>query len=64
MLGSFQYFFYQKRITGRIRTHYLIHGTLEIAAIIIWVVQVWLWVIVFFPGTYTRLQSFQMGAKD
>jgi len=64
MLGAFQYFFYQK---GLLLTSFLtiwIHGALEISAIVLagcagFVMGNSL----LFPKTYTRLQSFQIGAN-
>jgi uncharacterized membrane protein SpoIIM required for sporulation len=65
MLGAFQYFFYQK---GLFLTSFLsiwIHGTLEISAIIIaGSAGFALGNGILFPGTYSRLDSFQKGAKN
>ncbi len=64
MLGSFQYFFYQKGLLVESALTIWIHGTLEIAAIIIaGCAGLVMGNSLLFPGTYTRLQSFQMGAK-
>jgi len=64
MLGAFQYFFYQK---GLLMTSVLtiwIHGTLEISAIIIaGAAGIIMGNGLLFPGTYSRLQSFQRAAK-
>ena len=64
MLGSFQYFFFQKGLmTDSVFTIW-IHGTLEISAIVIaggagiHMGNGWL-----FPGTYSRLVSFRRSAK-
>lgn len=63
-LGAFQYFFYQK---GLLMTSVLtiwIHGTLEISAIIIaGAAGIIMGNGLLFPGTYSRLESFKMGAK-
>lgn len=64
MLGSFQYFFYQKGLMADSAFTIWIHGTLEISAIIIaggagiHMGNGWL-----FPGTYSRLVSFRKSAK-
>ena len=64
MLGSFQYFFVEQ---GLFRESFLtiwIHGTLEISAIIIaGAAGLTLGKGLLFPGTYTRLQSFQRSAR-
>lgn len=63
MVGSFQTFFYQQDLLGESMLAIWLHGTLEIWAIIVagaaglslgngW----------FFPGTYSRLESFKRGA--
>jgi len=64
MLGTFQYFFFQKGLlTTSVLTIWL-HGTLEISAIIIAgaagmvLGNGWL-----YPGSYSRLQSLRMAAK-
>lgn len=64
MLGTFQYFFYQK---GLLLTSFLtiwIHGTLEISAIVIaGSAGLVMGNSFLFPGTFTRLESFKRGAK-
>lgn len=64
MLGTFQYFFYQK---GLFFTSFLtiwIHGTLEISSIIIaGAAGLVMGNSILFPGTYPRLESFMKGAK-
>jgi uncharacterized membrane protein SpoIIM required for sporulation len=63
MLGAFQFFFYQK---GLLLTSVLtiwIHGTLEIAAIIIaGCAGLVMGNSILFPGTYSRMESFRRGA--
>ena len=65
MLGSFQYFFYDKGILWEsIRTIW-IHGTIEISVIIIaGCAGLVLANGMLFPGTYTRLESFKRGVKN
>lgn len=64
MLGTFQYFFYQKGLLLDSSSTIWIHGTLEISAIIIaggagiHMGNGWL-----FPKTYSRLASFRRSAK-
>lgn len=64
MLGTFQYFFYQKGLLPESLSTIWIHGTLEISAIIIaggagiHMGNGWL-----FPKTYSRLVSFRNSAK-
>jgi len=64
MLGSFQYFFFQK---GLFLTSFLtiwIHGTLEISAIVIaGGAGIVMGNSILFPGTFTRLESFKQGAR-
>lgn len=64
MLGAFQYFFHLK---GLLMTSFLgiwIHGSFEISAIVIAAgAGITLGNGLLFPGSYTRLQSFQMAAK-
>ncbi len=64
MLGAFQYFFHQH---GLLLDSFLviwIHGTLEISAIVIaGAAGMVMGNSLLFPKTYTRLQSFMMGAK-
>ncbi len=63
MLGSFQYFFFQK---GLFLTSFLtiwIHGTLEISAIVIaGAAGMVMGNSILFPGTYSRVESFKKGA--
>ncbi|MDY8137406.1 stage II sporulation protein M [Aquimarina sp. 2201CG5-10] len=64
MLGSFQYFFYDKGLLWESARTIWIHGTIEISVIIIagcagLVVGKSIW----FPETYTRLTSFVKGVK-
>lgn len=65
MLGSFQYFFYEKGLLWEsIRTIW-IHGTIEISVIIIaGCAGLVLANGMLFPGTYTRLESFKRGIKN
>jgi uncharacterized membrane protein SpoIIM required for sporulation len=63
MLGSFQYFFYQKGLLWESALTIWIHGTLEISAIVIaGCAGIVMGNAVFFPGTYTRFESFKQGA--
>jgi len=65
MLGSFQYFFYEKGLLWESARTIWIHGTIEISVIIIaGCAGLVLGNSLLFPGTYTRLQSFVRGAKD
>lgn len=65
MLGSFQYFFYEKGMLWESARTIWIHGTIEISVIIIAACAgLVLGNSILFPGTYTRLQSFVRGAKD
>ncbi len=64
MLGAFQYFFYQKGLLFDSALTIWIHGTLEISAIIIaGCAGIVMGNSVFFPGTYTRMESFKDGAR-
>jgi len=64
MLGTFQYFFYEKGLLWESALTIWIHGTLEISAIIIaGCAGIVMGNSVFFPGTYTRLESFVQGAR-
>lgn len=65
MLGSFQYFFYEKGLLWEsIRTIW-IHGTIEISVIIIaGSAGLVLANSILFPGTYTRIKSFKRGAVN
>ncbi len=65
MLGSFQYFFYEKGLLWESVRTIWIHGTIEISVIIICIsAGLVLAKGIIFPGTYTRLKSFTMRAKD
>ncbi|MFO7702637.1 stage II sporulation protein M [Psychroflexus maritimus] len=65
MLGSFQYFFYEKGLLWESVRTIWIHGTIEISVIIICITAgMVLAKGIIFPGTYTRLKSFTMRAKD
>jgi uncharacterized membrane protein SpoIIM required for sporulation len=64
MLGVFQYFFYAKGLLLQSVLVIWIHGTLEISAIIIaGSAGLTMGNSILFPGTYSRLDSFKMGAK-
>ncbi|HVX49598.1 MAG TPA: stage II sporulation protein M [Chitinophagaceae bacterium] len=64
-LGAFEYMFYAKGYGGMAVLTVLIHGTLELSAIIIAVAagiilgKSWI-----FPGTVKRIDAFKQGAKD
>lgn len=65
MLGSFQYFFHEKGLLWESARTIWIHGTIEIAVIIIaGCAGIVMGNSILIPGTYTRLQSFVRGAKD
>jgi len=65
MLGSFQYFFYEKGLFWESLRTIWIHGTLEISVIIIaGCAGLVLANGMLFPGTYTRLESFKRGVKN
>jgi len=65
MLGSFQYFFYQQGLLATSAGSIWIHGTLEISAIVLaGAAGILMGHSLLFPGTYTRLQSLQKGARD
>lgn len=62
MLGSFQYFFYEKGLLWESARTIWIHGTIEISVIIIaGCAGLVLGNGMLFPGTYTRLESFKRG---
>ncbi|MFC5046236.1 stage II sporulation protein M [Aquimarina hainanensis] len=64
MLGSFQYFFYDKGLLWESARTIWIHGTIEIAAIIIaGCAGLVVGKSILFPQTYTRLTSFIRGVK-
>lgn len=65
MLGSFQYFFYEKGLLWESVRTVWIHGTIEISVIIIaGCAGLVLANGILFPGTYTRLESFKRGVKS
>ena len=65
MLGSFQYFFYTKKLLYISALTIWVHGTLEIASIVIaGGAGIALGNSIMFPGTYSRLHSFQTTAKE
>ncbi len=64
MLGSFQYFFYEKEVFWESVRGIWIHGSMEIFAIVIEAAAgLILGASILFPGTYSRLDSFKKGAK-
>lgn len=64
MLGAFQYFFYQQGLLWESARTIWIHGTIEIAVIIICICSgLVIGKSMLFPGTYTRFQSFVDGVK-
>jgi uncharacterized membrane protein SpoIIM required for sporulation len=64
MLGSFQYFFFTKGLLLQSVLTIWIHGTIEIASIIIaGGAGILVGNSVLFPGTYSRLESLKMGAS-
>jgi len=64
MLGSFQYFFFSKGLGWSSVLVIWIHGTLEIAALVVsGCAGITLGNSLLFPGTYTRLESLRMGAS-
>lgn len=65
MLGCFQYFFYTKKLLYISALTIWVHGTLEIASIVIaGGAGLALGNSFMFPGTYSRLHSFQTAAKE
>lgn len=65
MLGCFQYFFYTKKLLYISALTIWVHGTLEIASIVIaGGAGIALGNSIMFPGTYSRLYSFQTAAKE
>ncbi|AZQ57654.1 stage II sporulation protein M [Maribacter sp. MJ134] len=65
MLGSFQYFFYEKGLLWESVRTIWIHGTIEISVIIIaGCAGLVLANGMLFPGTYSRLESFKRGTKN
>lgn len=64
MLGSFQYYFYDKGVFWESVRTIWIHGTIEISVIIIaGCAGMVMGGSIIFPGTYTRLEAFQRGVK-
>ncbi len=64
MVGAFQYFFIEKGLFWESFLTIWIHGTLEISAIIIaGAAGITMGKGLVFPGTYTRMQSFQRAAR-
>ena len=64
MLGSFQYFFYEKHVFWESVRGIWIHGSMEIFAIVIEAAAgLILGASILFPGTYSRFTSFKRGAK-
>ncbi|WP_420146851.1 stage II sporulation protein M [Spirosoma sp.] len=65
MLGSFQYFFYERGLLIDSILKIWIHGTLEISAIVIaGCAGLTVGNSILFPGTYSRLDSFKRGVKQ
>jgi uncharacterized membrane protein SpoIIM required for sporulation len=65
MLGSFQYFFYERGLLLDSILKIWIHGTLEISAIVIaGCAGLTVGNSLLFPGTYSRLESFRRGIKQ
>jgi uncharacterized membrane protein SpoIIM required for sporulation len=65
MLGSFQYFFYEKGLLWESARTIWIHGTIEISVIIIaGCAGLVMANGILFPGTYTRLESFKRGTVN
>ncbi|MEM1001661.1 MAG: stage II sporulation protein M [Bacteroidota bacterium] len=65
MLGSFQYFFYEKGLLWESARTIWIHGTIEISVIIIaGAAGLVLGNGILFTGTYPRLDSFKSGVKN
>jgi len=64
MLGTFQYFFYQRELLVESALAIWVHGTLEISAIVIaGAAGLAMGNSILFPGTYSRMQSFMQGAR-
>jgi len=65
MVGSFQAFFYQKNLLEVSTLAIMIHGTLELSAIVLaGGAGIVLGKNLIFPGTYPRKEAFIKGAKD
>ena len=64
MLGTFLQYFSQNNLLGEANLTVWMHGTLEISAIVIGTAAgITMGRGLLFPGTYSRLQSFQMSAR-
>ncbi|MGH1366108.1 MAG: stage II sporulation protein M [Calditrichia bacterium] len=64
MLGTFQYFFYQRELLTESALAIWVHGTLEISAIVIaGAAGMVMGNSLIFPGTFTRMQSLIRGAR-
>ena len=64
MLGSFQYFFYEKGVFWESVRGIWIHGSMEIFAIVIEAAAgLILGASILFPATHSRMTSFKIGAK-
>ncbi|WP_115462615.1 stage II sporulation protein M [Winogradskyella aurantiaca] len=65
MLGSFQYFFYEKGLLWESARTIWIHGTIEISVIVIaGAAGLVLGNGILFTGTYPRIESFKKGVKN
>jgi uncharacterized membrane protein SpoIIM required for sporulation len=65
MVGAFQAFFYQKNLLGISTLAIMIHGTLELSAIVLaGGAGILLGKSLLFPGTYPRSFAFKKGARD
>ena len=65
MLGSFQYFFYERGVFWESVRGIWIHGSMEIFAIVIEAAAGFIMgASILFPGTLSRFNSFKKGAKD
>ena len=65
MLGSFQYFFYEKGLLWESARTIWIHGTIEISVIVIaGAAGLVLGNGILFTGTYPRIESFKRGVKN
>lgn len=65
MLGSFQYFFFDKGVFWESVRTIWIHGTIEISVIIVaGCAGLVIGKSILFPNTYSRLRSFTMGVKN
>jgi uncharacterized membrane protein SpoIIM required for sporulation len=64
-LGAFEHMFYSKGLGGQAITTVLIHGMLELTAIIIaCAAGVVMGISFLFPGTKSRMEAFRQGTKD